>query len=578
MINDEIADILYKIAIYVEMNDDKSSFFQSRALKKGADVISNFPYDFALPEWHLDISKLTKIEGIGTSIAKYIQEYVKTGRIEEYERLKRESPIKLEELLNIQGLGPKKIKRLYKELGVIDIKSLKDVAEKNLISKLSGFGTKSEQNILENIEFAIVNKDRVSIAVADVVVNDILEYLKLDKNIIKIAPAGSYRRRSETVGDVDILISSKDPSKTITHFVSYHKVEKILGQGTTKASVWLKQKLQCDLRVVEEISFGSALQYFTGSKEHNISVRKIAVAKGFKLSEYGLFNRKTNELIESKSEESLYNKLGLEFIEPELRIGDEEVFASQNSYLLKHKKLKNSPTLLMPNLITKNDIDKDLHVHTVFSDGKNTIEEMVLYAKKLGYKIIGISDHIAKPAIANPIKEDRFAQYLDEIRNVDKKIDGIKVLAGGEVEVDIEGNLEFPDELLSKLDYIIAGIHFSTNLTKDLMTQRIIQVLKNPLVKILAHPTGRLIKKRPSYEFDYDVVFKTAKKNGVALEINSHPARLDLNAKLVKRAKDIGCKIAINTDAHSTEQLELIRYGVDVARAGWIEKDDLFRI
>lgn len=578
MINDEIAEIIYKMSIYVEMYDDKSSFFQSRALKKGANVISEFPYDFADKEWHSDISKLVKIEGIGKSIANYIQEYVLTGKIEEYEKLKRESPIKLEELLHIQGLGPKKIKRLYSELGVCDLESLKEVASKGLIANLSSFGEKSQQNILDNIEFAIVNKDRISIALADNIIKDIVSYLKEDKNIIQIEPAGSYRRRKETVGDIDILMTSKDSEKSIEHFVNYSNVEKILGQGETKASVWLKQKLQCDLRVVDEKSFGAALQYFTGSKEHNISVRKIAVAKGYKLSEYGLFDRKTDEVIESKSEEVLYNKLGLEFIEPELRIGDEEVFASKNSFLLKHKKISKSPTLLLPNLIELSDIDKDLHVHTTFSDGKNTVEEMAKEAIRLGYKKLGIADHIGNLVIANSIKKDRFNDYINAIRDANETIKEIEILASAEVEVDVDGNLDFPNELLEKLDYVVAGVHMSNSMSKEKMTKRLITVLKNPLVKILAHPTGRLIMKRPSYEFDVDEVFKVAKNEGVALEINAHPARLDLNAKLVKRALDIGCKIAIDTDAHSTEQLSLMKYGIDVARAGWLTKDDLVAI
>jgi len=578
MINDEIADIIYKMSIYVEMNDDKSSFFQSRALRKGADVISEFPYDFALPEWHLDIDKLTKIEGIGKKIASYINEYVTTGKISEYERLKKESPIKLEELLHIQGLGPKKIKRLYNELGVTDIESLKVVAKKGLIAKLSGFGEKSQANILENIEFAIVNKDRISIALADNVIADLLLYLKKDKNIIQIEPAGSYRRRKETVGDLDILISSKNPEKTIKHFVSYEKVEKILGEGKTKASVWLKQKLQCDLRVVDNKSFGAALQYFTGSKEHNISIRKIAVAKGYKLSEYGLFNRNTNELIESKSETVLYNKLELSYIEPELRIGDDEIIAAKNSYALKNGKvLKNSPTLFLPKLVKLSDIKKDLHMHTVFSDGKNTVFEMAMAAIKLGYSKIGISDHIGNLVIANPIKdENRFKKYLKTIREANESIKGIEILASGEVEVDVNGNLEFPNELLSQLDYVIAGIHMSTSMNKDTMTKRIINVLKNPNVKILAHPTGRLIGKRPPYEFDFNEVCKVAREEGVALEINAHPNRLDLNSRLVRKAKDLGCKISINTDAHSTDGLLLMKYGIDVARGGWITKVDLF--
>lgn len=581
MINQDLAEILYKMAVYLDMLDGENTFFKSRALRKGAEIIENFPYDFADPTWSSDINKLIKIDGIGKSIAEHIQEFVNTGKVEEFEELKKNSPIKLEELLRIQGLGPKKIKRLYLELGVTDIESLTEAANNNLISNLSGFGPKSQQNILDSINFAIVNKDRIPLVTADRILFPILNYLKLDSNIQRIQVAGSYRRRKETVADFDILISSKNPVATIKHFVSYPNVEKILGEGETKSSVWLKEKFQCDLRIVPDESFPFALQYFTGSKEHNIAVRRIAISRGYKLSEYGLYDRKTDAPIDLKTEDELYNKLGMAYIEPELREDNDEIIASINSYRSKHdnnfdvKKLHSSPTL-PASLLTQNDIKMDFHMHTVWSDGNNTVEEMAIAGKNLGYKKIGISDHFSKPVIANPIKEDRFNAYLKEIRNT--KVDGITILAGCECEVDVDGNLEFDYKLLEQLDYVIAGIHLSTGISKEAMTKRIVNVLKNPLVKILAHPTGRLLMSRPGYDFDVDEVFKVAREENVALEINAHPARLDLNDKLVKKALEMGCKIAINTDAHSILDLKLIKYGVDVARRGWMEKDDLFEL
>lgn len=568
MVNQQIADIFNNMAAYCEMSEDKNAFFRGRAFKKAAEIVEKFPYDFENPEWSQDINRIKKLEGIGQKTAEHIIEYVETGKIQDYENMKKESPVDLESLLKVQGVGPKTILKLFKQLGVTDIETLKDAAEKGKIAALDGFGAKKEQNILESISFAIRNKDRVSIAIAEAEVDSLLKYLKTDKNITRIEFGGSYRRKKETIGDIDVLISSKDPEASMTHFVNYPQVEKVLGNGDTKSSIWLKSHIQIDIRALPPESFGAALQYFTGNKEHNVKLRNIAISQGYKLSEYGLFKRLKNdeqgEMVEGADEKKIYERLGLHYVIPELREDRGELEAAKENKL--------------PNVITLKDIKGDLQMHTTNSDGANSIEEMAEKCKSLGYEYMGITDHFGKLKIANAIDPSEFDEYIKSIRTADENTKGIKIYASGEIEIDKEGNLEFPQEMLEQLDYVIASVHFSTKMDKTQMTKRIIKALRNPLTKILAHPTGRLIGQRPGFEFDYREVFKVAKEEGVVLEINAHPARLDLNDNLAKLAIDLGCKIAINTDSHAVSELDNMKYGVEVARRAWIEEKDLAKI
>lgn len=565
MVNQEIAAIFNKMAAYLEMNTDQKSFFRARALKKAAEIIDRFPHDLAADEWHKDEAKLKSIEGIGDKIAQHIKQYVTTGNIPEYESLKNDSPVKLEELLKIQGVGPKKILKLYKELQVIDIQSLEKAAQDNKIADLAGFGKKSQDAILESIKFAILHKDRVLINVAEEQKDLLMDYLKKDKNIKLLEYAGSLRRKRETIGDIDFLACSTSSKETMDYFINYPNTEKVLSNGETKSSLWLKSKIQVDLRLVNEANFGAALQYFTGSKEHNVTLRSIAIDKGYKLSEYGLFKRdnssldKEGELIEARSEEKIYNILGLDYVEPELRENTSEFAAARNHTL--------------PNLIDLKDIKGDLHMHTTSSDGQNTVEEMATYCKELGYDYIGITDHFGNLKIANAVDPSRLDSYLKSIKSVN--IPGLKIYAGCEVEVDKDGNLEFNDEYLKQLDFVIASIHLSTKMSKEEMTNRIIKTIRNPVVTILGHPTGRLIGTRPSFEFDFQEVFKICREENVALEVNAHPMRLDLPDYLIREAIKAGCKISINTDSHAIKELNNMKYGVYTARRGWCEKKDL---
>lgn len=566
MNNNEIARIFELMSIYIEMSsNEKNSFFKSRALKNAAEVVTKL--DFELDLESVKGRDLTKIKGIGKSTSEHIIEYLNTGKVEDYEKLKKENPVDLENLLKIQFLGPKKIKKLYEQLGTKTVEELKEAAENGLISQLEGFGKKSEEKILTNIENMIVNKDKVLYSVA------INEFKKLKDHILKndqyiknIEPAGSLRRKKEVVGDIDILIATTNTEQTIKQITKYKGIKEILNKGDTKISLWLNTNLQCDIRIVDEKFFGSALQYFTGNVEHNVKLRNIAISMNYKLSEYGLVNRETENIIESNSEEKLYGKLGLQYVKPELRedMGEIELAKANN----------------LPNIITKKDIKGDHHTHTTFSDGKNTPQEMIEHAIKLGYNYICITDHIGNLPIANAINTtDRFNEYLDTVQKLKEKYSSkIEVYVGGEVEVEKYGALGFDEKSLSKLDLVIAGTHLHNNQNYKASTDRLINVLNNPLVKILAHPTGRLLLKREGIEFDLLKISEIATKNNVALEINSQPDRLDLDWRKVKLAKNSGVKFAINTDAHSITQMSYIENGINIARKGWLTKNDLWSI
>lgn len=562
MINQEIADIFDKMASYIDLMGGKNAFFKSRAFRKASEVVASLPIDLDDEKFVKHPQMLVAMEGIGTSIANHIVEYIQNRRIEDYERFKKECPVDLEGLLQVQGLGPKKILKLYKTLDVKNLEELKEAAETGKIAQLDGFGEKSQQNILESISFAITNKDRKPYFLVEPIVNGYIEYMKTDPNLVKIEALGSFRRRKDMIGDIDFLVISLNSEKTMEYFRNYSQVDKVLGSGDTKSSVWLKSKIQADIRVVPENSWGAASQYFTGNKDHNVKLRNIAISKGYKLSEYSLSDRKTNEIIESKSEKHIYEKIGLEYVIPELRENNGEVELAVKKNL--------------PKVIELSDITGDLHTHTQYSDGNNSILEMVNAAKTKGYEYIGISDHLGL-AIAGGIPKENFKKYLTDIRNADSEIDGIKIYAGAECEVNKDGEYAYPEEFLAELDYVIAGVHLGTKMDPDSMTKRLENVIKNPLTKIIAHPTGRILGQRPSYEYDYEYIFELCAKQNVILEINSDPHRLDLNDKLVRTALRFNCKIAINTDAHSIEGLDNMRYGVNIAKRGWLTKNNLFK-
>ena len=560
MRNQEIAKIFYKIAIYLEMEDAP---FKPFAYEKAALSLETLADDVEDIYKQGGIRDLKEIPGVGESIAEKIAEYLKTGKINDYERFKKKMPVEIEELSAVEGIGPKIIKDLYKRLKIKNLKDLEKAARAGKIRNLPHFGEKTEQNILQGIEFLKRNTGRFLLGEILPKVYEIIENLKNLKEVKKISPAGSVRRMKETIGDVDILITSSNPKKVIDYFISLPDIVKIWGQGPTKASIRLKEGFDVDLRVLPEKQFGSALQYFTGSKEHNIALRKIAIDKGFKLNEYGVFKGK--KMIAGKTEEEVYGVLGLPYIEPELRENTGEIEAALENKL--------------PKLVGYKDIQGDLHVHSDWDGGANSIEEITEAAQEMGYQYIGIADHTKFLRIKHGLNERQLAEQRKEIDKLNSKFyilnSKFRVLQGCEANIMADGPIDIEDEALAKLDYVIAGVHSQMKMSKGEMTKRIIKAMENPNVDIISHPTGRIIQKRDEYEIDFDKILEVAKKTGTILEINSFPNRLDLKDSNIRKAVAAGVKLIINTDSHHLDHLRFIKLGISQARRGWAEKKDV---
>ena len=556
MKNKEIAEMFFTIADLLDIKGEIP--FKTRAYRIAAQTIADLDEDI---EKLVREKKLEELPGIGKAIAKKITEYVETGHLEFYEKLKKEIPVGILELLEIPSLGPKKVATLYNKLGIKTVEELKKACEKGKLRDLDGFGEITERNILRGIKLMEKTQGRFLLNLAYENGVRYIDFLKQLSSVNKISIAGSLRRMKETIGDIDILVSSKSPEEVMNHFVEYPKVKQILVKGKTKTSVILEDGIQVDLRVVEEKSFGAALQYFTGSKDHNVILRGIAIKKGFKLNEYGLFEKDTDKYIAGRTEEEVYRKLGLPYIPPELRENRGEIEAGLEDKL--------------PNIIEYNDIKGDLHVHSIWSDGVNSIETIAIEAKKLGYKYIGISDHSQSLHIARGLSEEQVLGKIEEIRRLDDKIDGIRILCGTECDIKQDGSLDYPNSLLKKFDFVIAGIHMGFKMTQEEATSRTIKAMENEYVTIIAHPTGRLIGRREPFDLDMDKIFEKAVETNTYLEINAFPDRLDLNDVNCKRGKEYGVKFVINTDAHSIIHLPYIKYGVATARRGWLERKDV---
>jgi DNA polymerase (family 10) len=564
MINRDIAKIFYQIAQYLEMKDVP---FKPQAYEKAAIILEDLKEDVKEIYQKGGKEALLDIPGIGKSMAEKIEEYIKTGKIKEYEELREEIPVNLEELMAVEGLGPKRIKILYEKLKIKDLDSLELAAKSHKIAPLFGFGEKTEKNILEAIQFLRRSKGRFLLGDILPQVREIYQKLKSLKEVERIDIVGSLRRMKETIGDVDFLVISEKPEKIMDFFVSLPGVVKIWGKGKTKSSVRMKDGFDMDLRVLPKISYGAALQYFTGSKEHNISLRKIAIEKGFKLNEYGLFKGK--KMVASSDEKEIYEKLGLEYIPPEMREDQGEI------ELALEKKL--------PKIIDYKDIKGDLHCHIKwrgkFDGGENTLEEMAKAALELGYEYLGIASHTKFLKIEHGLDEKELEKRDEEIDKINLRFqkENIKfrLLKGCEANILNDGSLDIEANTLSKLDFVIAGIHSNFKMSKEEMTERIIKAMRNPNVDIISHPTGRIIQKRDEYQIDFEKILKVARETGTILEINSYPERLDLSDKNIKMAKEAGVKMVINTDSHQKDQLRFIEYGIAQARRGWAEKKDI---
>ena len=566
MKNQEIAKIFYEIANYLEM---EGVAFKPYAYQKAALTLETLEKDVEEIYKRGGVKALKEIPRVGESIAKQIEEYLKTGKVSGYEKLKKKTPINLEEIIAVEGVGPRKAKTLYQKLGIRNLKDLERAAKSHKISPLFGFGEKTEKNILEGIAFLKRSKGRFLLGDILPKVREVEEKLKSLKEVERVDVVGSIRRRKETIGDVDFLVISKKPEKVMDFFTSLPGIIKIWGKGTTKASVRLKEGFDMDLRVLPKRSYGAALQYFIGSKEHNIVLRKIAIDNGLKLNEYGVF--RGQKMIAGETEEGVYKALGMDWIPPELRENQGEIEAAL-------RQAQGKPNGL-PKIIEYKDIKGDLHCHSNWDGGANTIEEMAKMAQKLGYSYIGMSDHTKFLRIEHGLDEKKLALQRKEIDKINYKLQIVnskfRILQGCEANILNDGSIDIKDETLKKLDYVIAGVHSSFKMEKEKMTERIIEAMKNPNVDIISHPTGRIIQRRDEYQIDFDKILKVAKETGTILEINSYPERLDLNDQNIRRAKEAGVKMIINTDSHHKDQLRFIELGIAQSRRGWAEKEDI---
>jgi DNA polymerase (family 10) len=550
--NDQIAQILYEIADIQEMQNVQ---FKPQAYRRAAREIEEIPQKVAEIN---NTKELEDIPGVGTSIAEKILEISETGTCEYYEQLKRTIPADIIHLMRIEGIGPKTIKRLYDELGVKTIADLKYAAEQHKIRVLEGFGEKTEENILKGIESYKKRSARSRLDEAFTFADDIIQKMKTYPSTEKIEIAGSLRRRKETIGDLDILILTKDSKNSIDYFTKLLDVSRVLGKGNKKATIEFENGFQADLRVIQKKSWGAALQYFTGDKAHNIKVRKIAIEKGWKLNEYGLFDKK-GKYIAGKTEEEIYKKLGMDCPPPEIRSDTGEVEASLTGTL--------------PKLIKISDIKGDLQMHTKASDGLYTAEEMAEEASSLKYEYIAITDHNTEGLeVAGGVSIREIPQYAKKLRSIKSNI---HILVGLEVNIEKDGSLTVPNKYLQLLDFVLIAIHSHFRMKKEEMTKRILTAFDNPFVHAFAHPTGRLIGRRDAYDFDIDAICKKAKEKKICLELNGQPDRLDLDGDYARLAKKYGCKFTIGTDAHGPRQLHYAQYAVFMARRGWLTKNDI---
>ena len=557
MKNLELAKILNQIADLLEIKEENP--FRIRAYRKAAQNLEDISSEDL--EKLVREDRLTEVPGIGHDLALKAKEFLSTGKIKLHRDLLKKTPAGFLELMAVPGVGPKTAKLLSEKLKIKNINQLKRYAAAHKIAGLPGLKEKTEENIIRGIEFLKRTRERTPLAVAYYTANHVIAQLEKIPGVNKISAAGSLRRMKETVRDVDILVISSHPKKVTDGFVNLSLTQEVLAHGATKASIRSNEGIQIDLRVVEPSSFGSALTYFTGSKEHNIKLRKMAVKKGLKINEYGVFNVKTGRKIAGKTESGIYELFGLPFIPPEMREDRGEIEAGLNGKL--------------PGLIDVSSIKGDVHVHSNYSDGADTIEDIALACRKIGYEYVVICDHSQSLSIARGLPPKQLLKKIEQIKKLNKRLKKIRVLAGAEVDILADGSLDYKDEILKRLDFVFAAIHTGFKQTEKQLTDRTIKALKNRYVHAIAHPTGRLMEVRDAYKIDLEKIFKIAGDTNTALEISAFPARLDLNDQACRRAKEEGARLVISTDSHAISQLNNMFFGVSVARRGWLEKKDV---
>jgi DNA polymerase (family 10) len=557
MENKGIADVFTTIADILEIQGENP--FRVRSYRNAARTIEDLSQ--SLESLMKTGQDLEEIPGIGKSIREKIEEMISTGKCHFLEELRLQVPPGLTELLRLEGLGPKKVKLLFEQLGVDSIDRLEKAAQAGRLRNVPGMGLKTEEKILQSIGKYRAGMGRFKLSVGFIYAQALLEYLKIVPGVKRLDPAGSFRRRKETIGDLDILAICTKGSPVMERFVQYGEVAEIISQGETKSSVRLQCGLQVDIRVLEEENYGAALHYFTGSKAHNVAIRERAKNLGLKISEYGVFRSRDDKRIGGAKEEEIFKAVGLSLIPPELREDGGEIQAAEQGRL--------------PQLVELADIRGDLQMHTTATDGKNSIGEMAQKGKEMGYAYIAITDHSKAVRVAGGLDEKELARHLREIEKVNGRAAGFRLLKGVEVDILPDGSLDLRDDILKECDVVLASVHSRFAMEEKEMTRRIVQALKNPHVNILAHPTGRLILEREGYKVNLREVFQASLDYGVILEINAYPDRLDLRDADARMAKEMGAKLVISTDAHSVSQMELMKFGVFTARRGWIEAKDV---
>lgn len=551
--NKEISEIFDRIADSLDILGENT--FKIRAYKKASKQLLELSEDLKT----LDKKQLVEIPGIGNDLADKIIEYSSSGKLDYYEELKKKVPPELLELLKIQGVGPKFLSLLFRQFNVKNLKQFEKTLNDKSLLEVKGIGKKKIDEIKNGIPLFKKSKDRMLISLAYDTAEKIVSQIENLKGTRKTQFAGSLRRMKETVGDIDIITCADDSKTVIEEFTKMDFVSDILAKGETRGSVITRDQIQVDIRVVKDDEFGAAMQYFTGSMQHNVRIRTIASRMGFRINEYGLYKGK--EKIEGNSEENIYKKLGLQYTPPELREDRGEIESAQNSEL--------------PELVGLKDIKGDLHTHSTWSDGKSTIGEMALKAREIGYEYIAITDHSTSSRIANGLDEKRLIEKKKELEKIDRKTDGIKILMGAEVDIKKDGTLDYPDDILKELDFVVASVHSNFRMETEEMTERILSAVKNPYVHAIGHPTGRLIGEREPYNIDIDTLIESAKKYNKALEINGSYKRLDLKDLHARKAVEKGVKVIISTDSHRADHLPRMIFGVGTARRGWVKKSDV---
>jgi DNA polymerase (family 10) len=565
MDNKQIARILRETAQLLEI--DGAIIGRYRSYEKAAELIDSLPE--SIEQLVKEPAKLKELPGIGDRMVEHLEEIVKTGDYALRKKLLKKYPVTILDLLQLQSLGPKKVAFLWSNFKAGTVADVEKIAKEGKLRDLPGFGEKSEQNILKAVEVFKKSSGRFHIDAAEAAALAIAAHIeKAGKAVDSVTPAGSLRRGKETVGDLDLLVtladghtSKKHVDALAKHILEFPGIDQTLAHGENKVSFTLKDGFQVDVRLLEKENFGAALLYFTGSKEHNVTLRGRANDMGYTLNEYVLATLKAEKRVAGRTEEEIYSKLKLDFIPPELRENTGEIAAAEQ-----HK---------LPKLVTLKDIKGDLQMHTTASDGKNSIEEMAEAARLLGHQYIALTDHSKAVTVANGLDEKRMTAHIKKIHAADEKGLGIGVLAGAEVDILKDGSLDYADELLAQLDVVVCSIHSYFNLDRAAMTERMLAAIENPYTQIIAHPTGRLLLRRDAFAYDMEKVLEACAKHGVAMECNSYPDRLDLKDVYLRMCKERGVKVVISTDSHNTANLAFIRYGVTMARRGWLENKDV---